>query len=345
MKKSKNDGFAILLIIIPMCILLGISVANKNESTRSGYAVNSTSKSGYSVVYEALKRLGMNVRRGYTAIEQENTDTCQIVIESEFLIEEIEALEEWVEAGGTLVYIEDSETETWVIPTSKGTWIELGSAEKLTNGYLIEDTEVAYELYETLAQYATGKEIIFNEYYMHSKRGLNLWDVTPIFIKLTLVELALCVILYFWYAGKRFGKVVMLAEEVERTENEYVYAVASLYKKANAWELTVSSYYRELTHRLNALTRREENLVEAWEKEQLPDLEIAKKVNEYVEQIDGYRPNQTKDMIDTEQLFSSQVNLAKKIKKSKKKEVKQILNMMEHLMKIIDQRREQYWKF
>ena len=330
MKKNIKSELIILLIIIPTCIFLGISIANKSEGTWPSYSVNSLAKNGYSVIYESLQRLDMNVKRGYRSIMQEDIDTCQVVVGSE-VIEEIEDLEQWVSDGGTLIYIgieESHQVEEKVKPIGKGKWIELGSAKQLTNEYLLENTEVAYELYEILADYGTGKEIIFNEYYLDGGKHLNLWDVTPNFIRIALVELALCVILYLWYKGKRFGKVVMLAEETERIENEYVYAVASLYKKANAWELALSSYYKELLQKINALTRREEDLLEAWEKEKLPELEIAKKVSEYMKA-----------------LSNNQAYLSAKKKKSSKKEIKHILNMMEHLMKIIDQRREQYWKF
>lgn len=344
MKKGINNEFMILMIVIPICIFLGVGIANRSEGTWSNYSINSTARNGYSIIYEALQRLGMDVKGANIPISQMDEEVCQILVESE-TFEESDVLEEWVEAGGLLVYIEkDRETEVEVSYIGEGTWIQIGSSKQLTNWYLLEDTEVAYELYQALASYAEGKEIIFNEYYMHSKDAPNLWDVTPIFLKVTLIELVLWMVLYFWHAGKRFGKVVNLVEEVERTENEYIYAVANLYKKANAWELTLSSYYRELMQKINALTRREENLVEAWEKEQLPDLEMAKKVNQYMEKLYGARFHQLTNRMDIERSFESNPNLGSKRKKHNKKEVKQILSMMEHLMKTIDQRREQYWK-
>ena len=126
MKKNIKSELIILLIIIPTCIFLGISIANKSEGTWPSYSVNSLAKNGYSVIYESLQRLDVNVKRGYRTVGQEDVDTCQVVVVNEVL-DEIEDLEQWVSVGGTLIYIgieESHQAEEKFKPIGKGKWIE-----------------------------------------------------------------------------------------------------------------------------------------------------------------------------------------------------------------------------
>lgn len=319
-KASKSKDKVLLVVVILICILVGVGVANRKQGTWSSYSVNSTSINGYSIFYETMQRLGMKVKTSSVPMEQIDQEACQVIVASdEFNIEEHL---EWMEQGGVLVYIEDHEAESIEINVSQmgsGMQIDVQGAALLANGMLASRTDDAYELYKVLEMYVANREIIFNEYYMHSTYEPTWWDVMPAFVKFMVLQGGLCLILYFWYEGKRFGKAMDLVEEVERKENEYLLAVAKLYKKAGAWDLAVTSYYNELQRKLKLLTRQEGDFLVIWEKEKLPEQKLAKSISQYIKSM-------------------------KQKGKQNHKEAKKVLSMMEYLMQVIEQRREEYWK-
>lgn len=322
MKKSfvSNKNNILLVVVILICIFVGTGIANKQEGVWSRYSINSTSPTGYSILYETFQRLGMKVSSTSVPIEQLDADTCQIIASS-YRFDEEEHLD-WIEQGGVLFNIhagDDDSIELYNYEWEKGKIIEVYGGDLLTNAALAEDTEYGYEFYKTIAQYAEGKKIVFNEYYMQDEYKPSWWDVIPIPIKLMVIQLGLCLILYIWYAGKRFGKPMDLVEEVEREENEYLLAVARLYKKAGAWELALKSYYKELERKLYRLTSKEEDFLVVWEEEELPDQALAQKVADYMKRI------QSRNKIG-------------------RKQAKEILGTMEYLIQVIEKRREEYWK-
>ncbi len=176
------------------------------------------------------------------------------------------------------------------------------------------DVSKAYNLVKELDS-TSYKKIYFNEYNIFAPgQQKGLWDYTPLGVKMIIYQLALVIIAFYYYKGKRFGKPIPLYEEVERSENEYVYNTASIYRQADCWDIMVESYYGSLLKEMNST---HEHWLEYWERKSLPSLNNAKKVYNFM--------NNKKD-------------------KYNKNECMQIINIIEELKSILTKRRDSYWK-
>ena len=333
MAKTKKSGKAngiIFLFLLILCIVLLIILGNRKNLSGKDFSVQNDGEMGYSAIYKTLKKLGFDVKVGYTAISQASTDVCEMLVTDEYIY--VEECSDWIEEGGTLIFIEDEaygEGEVQVSKVGKGLVIYVDNPEALTNSWLMEDSETAYNLYATLDEYVGTKPIIFNEYYLYNldedtttAEQLNLWKVMPLPLKMIVIQLIICIIFFLIYAGKRFGKAEDLISETERMENEYIYSVAAIYKKAKGWDLVLESFYKALEDNLRKLTSKEGDLFHIWREEGLADEGCMKRV--------------------VQEMNLMKAQMAER--KLKKDEVIPILEEIEYLMKIIDKRREEYWK-
>lgn len=323
--KSKVGKIVIFIVAMLVAILIGVVITQTDEKALQRYSVTNNLAKGYGVIFETLKQCDLEVERICSKPNKLPSESCQLIVH----LEDEEELEEWVENGGIVVEITYDKEYVPAIDIKlqgSGKWITVYGKDGLTNEALREDTQVAYELYSTLAEEAKGRTIYFNEYYLAGQQATNfkLWHVMPDFIKAMLIQLSIALAFYFGYKGKRFGKAMRLPEEEERTENEYVYAAAALYKKAGAWDLVVHNYYEVLVAHLRKLTRQEADFLTMWEKEALPDLKIAKEVNDSILQLAHLKQGE-----------KCQLN---------KKQVQPIIEKITYLIKQVDQRREEYWK-
>lgn len=326
---SKANGITFLFFLI-LCIILLIVLGSRKNLSGKDFSVHNDGNMGYSAIYTTLEKLGFDVKVGYTAIPQTSSSVCEMLVTDEYTYEE--KCIKWVEDGGTLIFIDyeaDGEGEVTVDKVGKGIVIYVDNAETLTNGWLMEDSQAAYDLYTALEEYVDVDTIIFNEYYLYdldedgtTVEQLNLWQVMPLPLRMIIIQLIICVVFFFIYAGKRFGKAENLVSETERMENEYIYSVAAIYKKAKAWDLVLESFYKALEDNLRKLTSKEGDLLHIWKEEGLADEVCMQRV--------------------VQEMNLMKAQMAER--KLKKDEVVPILEQIEHLMKIIDKRREEYWK-
>lgn len=328
-KKGFDKGGLILIGIVIVSMAICLMFATKKEARDMPYSVSSFITEGYSALFEAYKKLGLNVKVDYVPVEEMTTDRCYIIVDHGRIDQE--GLFEWVQRGGILVYIvstEDGRQEISCTDMGEGRIICVEDEDCLTNAWLLENRDAAYELYTYLVQLPEEMPIIFNEYYMYEDSTAegngqkNLWSITPLPIKLLILQGGLCIILFFFFAGRRFGKAQALISEVERTENEYIYSVAEIYKRAGAWDVVLGSYYHEMKNRFKLLTRREGDFLALWREEKMSEEE---KVRQLLMQIE-----QLKNKSKTEKLSQ--------------KEVMPLIEQIEYFVKIIDKRRKQYWK-
>lgn len=324
-RKNKVGKILILIVVMLLAIVVGSIISHTKEEAWQRYSVTNHLGEGYGAIFETLKTLDLQVKRTYAKPSELPSEGCQVIV----ALEDESQLEAWVEAGGIVVDIayEEEDTIPIIIETQGlGKWITIYGRESLTNKKLKEDTEIAYEVYKTLAQEAGERTIYFNEYYLSNQtvENFKLWHMMPDYVKAMAIQLGIALILYFCYKGKRFGKVMSLPEEEERTENEYVYAAADLYRKAGAWDLVVHNYYEVLLERLRRLTRQEGDFLSMWHQEALPDFKIAEEVNTYMLQLESLG-----------QVEKCTLN---------KKQVQPIIEKITYLIKQVDQRREAYWK-
>lgn len=293
MKKKTNRDLIILILLIPLLLLGAFFISRRAEGLLPAYSVMNKSFTGCSIFFEALKELDFPVSRSLEPLGGIETDTIQIIAENKDFDVNREEIITWVESGGILVYLTVNGTNPILSDASpeardnlniykygSGQIVEL-KASDLANSALIKDAGPAYSLVEKLSA-LPGNEISFNEFYMYS--GLNqksLWSQTPAEVKFILYQLVIVLAAWFYYRGKRFGKVIPLYEEAERSENEYLYSVAALYRHAGCYDLILENYYR---HFLSELKCTHENWLECWEKEAYPKWDLAKLVYEFMHQ-------------------------------------------------------------
>lgn len=324
MKGGRQNKKSYAIYFLLGLIVIGIGCCyekNKSSFTKQAYEVGSHDQYGYSALYTTLEKMGLKVKKGYIPISQVSLKDCQIILESHQLNEE--EVKDWIDQGGMLVLIRDEKVEgVKVIEEGRGILVQVASRMALTNSALMENSNEAYDLYLALMAYGEGRQIIFNGYPKGvMEQEANLWDVIPDFIKVLLIQSGLIIVLFILYKGKRFGKAECLIEEVERGENEYLYAAAELFRQAEAWDVVLEQEYHKLENMLQELSMKETPFLTHWHEEGLPEEKRAAEVAAYMNK--------------------KALHQNKKIKKD---EAMHVLGDMAHLMKLIDQRRKQYWE-
>ncbi len=326
MKKRISKDLIIFIILIPIFLWVTLQISSGMGNKLPSYSIINKSKTGLSVFYETLRELNYPVGRSLKALASENEGTLQIAaIGGNFDVNDQE-VRNWIESGGTLVYLTNEKYPNvgyGVTPEIKGRislykyskgMLIVANVDNLKNKALTKDTAYAYELLEVIHGYS-NKGIYFNEAHLYSgSSSKSLWDAIPTEFKYIVYQILIALAAYIYYKGKRFGKTISLYEEVERTENEYLYSAASLYRAAGAWDLMIDNYYKNFLKTINS---RDEDWLEYWEKEKLPALDKAKVVYDFI---------------------------SNKKAKTKAKEYIQIVSTIEKLKKIFEKRREAYWK-
>ncbi|HCW05155.1 MAG TPA: hypothetical protein DGK91_11900 [Clostridium sp.] len=287
MKKKSNSHLILFIIIALILFFIAIFLQNNGGNIRFAYSAENKSKDGVSVFFESVQQLGYSVEVSKDLVEEHSTSDMQVVVANRnFSLEEKE-VREWIEEGGRLVYLnespymystygtlEDNGEQVKVYSYGKGKII-LAEVKSFTNGDLYikglinEDRKEAYELFKIIEGEGPEK-IYFNESYFYiTSETKTLWDSLSMDQKFFCYQIILFLIAFFAYKGKRFGKPIPLYEEVERTENEYVYSAAALYKHAACWDLAAENYYKSF---LRLINKSHDNWLEYWEEEQLTDI-------------------------------------------------------------------------
>lgn len=345
MKTKGKRNFIIILILFPIFLWLTLTFTNDNENAFKPYSIFNNGEKGVSVIYKSLSELGYTSSLILTEVDSQDIGTAQIVIETERpykLDLNSGNIKNWISDGGTLIYLVPywdslvvnygSEIDSYASKEleeakaysyNKGLLI-MGDPIILINKTLTNNTDGAYWLVGQLDNMGVDN-ISFNEYYHYFEgHKPSLWRDIPAGIKFAIYQAILVLIIVIYYYGKRFGKVVPLYEEIERTENEYIYSAASLFKKGelredvilNLYDNFLSSFEDSTGHKN---TNNEISWVNLWEKEKLPDVNKAKKLYNFVEAI-------------------------KTGKKISSKEMLEIVDIIEYLKKIIDKGREVHWR-
>lgn len=326
MKKRVSRDLVIFIILIPILLWLAFEVQSGLGNQLPKYSVINRSKYGLSVFYESLKELKYPVDRNLKVLTSEDVGTVQIAAAGGgFDVNDME-VRNWVGDGGTLIYLTDEEYPNIgyaVTPEVKGSLLVyrypkgtlvVAKADDLTNIKLTKDRHNAYELLEIIDEYR-DRGIYFNEAHLYTDtQSTSLWEALPGEYKYIVYQLLIVLMLYFYYKSKRFGKPLPLYEEVERTENEYLYSAASLYRASGAWDLMLDNYYKSF---LKTIKSSDEDWLEYWKGEKLPALDKAREVYEFIH---------------------------RKGARAGKKEYIQAVGTLDKLKSIFEKRRESYWK-
>ncbi len=343
--KTKNSrDIWIFIVLIPIFLWLSLNFSGDRNNKSLPHSVLNKGSKGVSVMYEAMEELGYSVEMTLEKIENKDSNTVQIILTSEnntsFNIND-KAVRKWVGKGGKLILLSDKwefieadygkKTDAFYslkdkqgseYHYGKGNFI-IGDSELITNKALARDTEGAYWLLKKIEEWGTSG-IEFNEFYQYlDPRERSLWRDIPRGIKFTIYQILLLIIAIIFLKGRRFGKPIPLYDEVERTENEYIYSVASLYRQAKCWELALDNLYNDFLLECESMFGKSEYIREKWivfwEEERLPRLNKAK------------------------ELYSFISNESSKKNINSKKYLQQI-TYMDQLKKILIKRREGRWK-
>jgi hypothetical protein len=326
MKLRLNRDLIALFILIPIFLAGAFFISNRLEDKLPDFSVINKSRNGYSIFFESLKELQSPVERTLEAVEKHKADTIQLVAGSSYFDINSDEIKAWIKDGGTLVYltpknlhninyeIEGKEKGgTTLYEYGKGVLIA-ADGSFFTNRSLADNTGNAYEVLREI--YRQGdKKIFFNETYLFSApEKATLWDFVPVEVRYILYQIILIIAAFLYYKGKRFGKAIPFYEEAERSENEYLYSAATFYRAAGCWDLMLESFYRSLLKDINTFN---ENWLEYWERENLPSLDKAKKVLEFMN--------------------------SKKVKLNSKEYI-EMITTIDQLRSILKKRREGHWK-
>ncbi|MCM0647932.1 DUF4350 domain-containing protein [Clostridium swellfunianum] len=326
MKARKSRDLIIFLILIPIFLWAAFFVSSRMENKLPAYSVINKSSMGSSVFYETLRQLKLPAERSLKPVIEHDINTIQIAASGGSFNLNSEELKTWLNQGGTLIHLAPESfrvVEFDLKPEIRGKFIiyKYGNgivvgydAFQITNKQLMSNTAGAYELLEEIGKQG-NKKIYFNESHLYDKpSNKTLWDYVPLWLRFLVFQIILSLAAFFYCKGKRFGKPIALYDEVERTENEYLYSASSLYRQTKAYDLIADIYYSNL---LRQLKSNEEEWIEEWERQGLAELNKAKQVYEF--------------MKDT------------KLKK-KNKDYTRIISVIEQLNKVLKKRRDLYWK-
>lgn len=325
-----------------MLLWLTLTFTDDNEKSFKPYTVFNKGEKGVSVIYETLNELGYTSNLILTELESQATSSAQIVIEPKrpYKVDlNNENIKNWIKSGGVLIYLipnwdgilfnYGTETDNYVLngdkyakafSYDKGLLI-IGNPEIINNKTLTTNTEGAYWLTAQIDNMDINI-INFNEFYHYFEgQKPSLWRDIPTGIKLTIYQLIMVIAIVIYYNGKRFGKVIPLYEEIERVENEYIYSAASLFKKGELREDVILNLYDDFLCSFEDSYRysKYENWISIWEREKLPDMNMARKLYDFIGNMNDN-------------------------KKIKAKEMLEIVGIIEHLKKIIDKGREFHWR-
>jgi hypothetical protein len=326
MKLKTSKELVFLVILIPVFLWAAFFVNSKYESNLPSYSIINKSKIGLSIYFEALQELKMPVERTMTAVESSDINRTQILAKGGTFDINSSEIKNWVESGGTIVYLEPGDLhfiDYGVLPEINGNIfvykykkgaVIAANASNLTNKALLTNKTDAWNLLKEIDNYSKSG-ISFNEFYLFDMSvKASLWDYIPLWGKFIFYQILILAGCIFFYKGKRFGKPVLLYEEVERVENEYLYSAAALYRHAGCYDLIFDSLYNNF---LSKLDYNHEDWIEYWEKESLPYINKAKRVYEFVQNRNP---------------------------KTRRREYLQVLEILGHLESIIDKRRDLHWE-
>ena len=326
MQQKTNKDLIVFMILIPVFLVIALFIQNTSGSNIPSYSIDNKSKAGTSVFFQTLKELDYPVKRTMVPIDKSDIKDIQLVVPSaEFSIQS-NAVKEWVEGGGTLVYFTQGDflfinygkltSDADIIKEyeyGKGKIIS-ANIKYITNGTLLRNKDNAYNILKKISE-KEYNSLAFNETYLYMKtEQKSFWSSISPEIKFILFQVMVALIGLFYYLGKRFGKPIPLYEEVERVENEYLYSASALYRHAGCWDLIAENYYKSFLKQMN---RSHENWLEYWKEQDLPMHSKAKSVYDFMH---NQKP------------------------KVRAKEYAHIVNLLDQLSGILNKRRDSYWK-
>lgn len=259
MKPSRDAWFLIGLFIV-MAVLFALLMGPGPGAQSDLSTSYSPGASGVKAFYTLLgERLGYDVARLEVPYTEMPTHAAALVVvaplsEVPIVAEERRALERWIRAGGTVIFISDS---------LKNVPARFGSTRKLGKGFVytinsrrvvtnkgVRDYRNALKTVNIIAEHARPGGIVFFDEYHHglgSSKTVALLIHTPRQVKIGVVVVAIALLALCYGRGRRFGAVRNLpASESLRPEFEFVESVARLYDRAGAADVAAEILVRSM---------------------------------------------------------------------------------------------------
>lgn len=274
MKKRLKTGGLILICVIVAIIYI---VVKLNASMKMPNSFRGNGYLGNALFLDTLKALDYDAT--YEIKEIEKLEPSRFVMMNGSGIqgasdENVDKLLKFAQTGGkVMLLLTEDQMENVLVPETddQGAVLMADTAvdpfemgwEYPSGGVILYDVinhygnielttqrEEAYTYLEALHPYIKDG-VSLNEYFMFvSENKRSLWSETPETVKFVLFAFLVCVGLFFWYRGKRFGAKEMDYEEVEADENSYPKAVAALYLRAKHWEILPNIYFNALKKKI-----------------------------------------------------------------------------------------------
>ena len=260
--RVSRDALLLIGLIAVAVIFALTSGGGKSESDISTSYSNDAS--GVKAVYTLLgDRLGYSVDRllvPYTDMPKAARVLVVVAPLESFPItqEERDALDKWIRAGGTAVFISDSLRS---IPAhygsnkemSKGFVYAINSRRAITNKGA-RDYRNVMKVVNIIAEHAKPSNLVLFDEYHHGLGRSELQSIvlnTQRQVKIGAVVVGLALLVLCYGRGRRFGAVRNLPSyENRRPEFEFVESVARLYERAGAADVAAGILLNSLRHGL-----------------------------------------------------------------------------------------------
>ncbi len=317
MKKRRAEIFIAIVAII-LFIIMALYSAIEGSRQYPDYTVFSSKEYGASLIYDSLAIYGINVKTGYRRID-ENTSIKDVYIIINpgyryFYDSDISDIGNFVKKGGRLILAADlyltsrivSRLDVTLTDVYDGNYysqmLKYGdglimtlSAEDILNGRLKDYRFTGEEIAKVLSLWDYDSAV-FNEYYHgFGDDSVSMWKDLPFAYKLVVYQLLIAFVFFILSISKRFGKPIPLYEEVERTENEYIYAMANFFRSSKHYNSAAESYYRRLLEETSlryktGFSYARDNIRDIWTREKLPQIQLLDRViSEYSKEFDKKR--------------------------------------------------------
>lgn len=298
MKKRLKTGGLILICVILASIYI---VVKLNSAMKMPNSFRDTGYLGNALFLDTLKALEYDVTYEIKEIEKLSVNRFVMMngSGSQGVSEDnVDKLLDFAQTGGkVMLLLTEDQMEAVLVPETddQGAVFMTDTAsapfemgwEYPSGGVMIYDLidhysnielstqrEEAYTYLEALHPYIKDG-VSVNEYFMFvTENKRSLWSETPETVKFVLFAFLVCVGLFFWYKGKRFGAKEIYYEEVEADENSYPKAVAALYLRAKHWEILPNIYFNALKKKI----QKSKTNPEGWNEieKHLTDMEVGR---------------------------------------------------------------------
>jgi len=248
--KVSHDGITLIVLFVALAVICALMMGPSVQTKSDLSTTYNPDANGVKAFYTLLgDRLGYSVNRLEAPYMDMPSEAKVLVVvapleQTPIVAKERDALENWVRAGGTAIFISDSLKN---VPARFGSTRKLGkgfvyamNSKRIITNKGMRDYKNAVNILDIIAEHAISSRalILFDEYH----HGIGQSNAAAIHIqrqvKIGIVVLAVALLVLCYGKGRRFGAVRNLpASERLRPGFEFVESIGRLYERAGAADL------------------------------------------------------------------------------------------------------------